>query len=369
MMRRRRLSILVLVAALAGCSAPAATTLTTVPAATIGTIALVEGPSVRPTVEATPSPFAVLAGEPWLVYHWYLPGKDTKDLFLARPDGSDVHAILTDLPGEHTGASWSPDGSRLAFNDRDDTHPSGSIWTAAADGSGAAFLTDGEGQCPDGIAHPNWSPDGSKLALICYPDPKGKQGSVATFDVATKTLTRLYTVAWPEHLDGPPSWSPDGTTLVFPILHWDPTDRFITGSLIATVPATGGKARRLTKFDTNMSSPAWSPDGSEIVMNSYDIGNMHTSSHPSNIYAIKPDGSGQRQVTRSSVDGSMRIVFPQWTPDGTWLLVSVATGPVTGPGPVTVDDVHPALVDPAGGEPVLFPPSIDGGGADLRPTP
>ena len=311
---------------------------------------------------------AVLDGEPWIVYNWFLDGKQSKDLFLARPDGSDAHPILTDLPGEHVAPTWSPDGSRIAFVNRDAATPSGSIWTASADGSNPALLTDGEGQCPDGIFHPDWSPDGTKLAVICYPDPAGKQGSVATFDLATKTVTRLYTVSWPEHLDAAPSWSPDGSMLAFGILHWDPTDQFIDGSLVAVVPTSGGDARRLTDLDTNMTSPDWSPDGSQLVMHSNELGNMHTTDQPSNLYLIKPDGTGQRQITTASVDGSLRIAEPKWTPDGTRILVALATGPA-GSGPVTVNDVQVAYVDAGGGDPQLLSPSIHGGLAVMRPMP
>ena len=51
----------------------------------------------------------------------------------------------------------------------------------------------------------------------------------------------------------------------------------------------------------------------------------------------------------------MRIAEPQWTPDGTTILLVGVGG--HGPGPVTVNDVELAFVDPAGGEPVFFTPT------------
>ena len=309
---------------------------------------------------------AILPGEPWLLYEWFHDGKDTKDLFLARPDGSDAHVIVTDIPGEHRAASWSPDGTRIAFVVRDAETPDGSIWTANADGSGAKRLFDGGDVCAS-VYHPSWSPDGSKLAMVCYPASSDRQSSIAVLDLASMAMTTLATVAWPESLDNPPRWSPDGMSIAFPIVHWDPTDDHLDGSLVAAVPAAGGKVRRLTPFKTNMSSPDWRPDGSELVMKSYDLGNIQDTNQPSNLYAIKPDGTGLRQLTHSSVNGEMRIAQPRWTPDGTGMYVSIAT--TAGPGSTRVARVQPAFVDAQGGEPVLVSSSLNGAHPELRPTP
>jgi len=309
---------------------------------------------------------AVLPGEPWILYEWFRDGKDTKDLFLVRLDGSDAHAIVTDIPGEHRAAAWSPDGTRIAFVVRDTETPDGSIWTANADGSGAKRLFDGGDAC-ESVYHPSWSPDGSKLVMVCYLANPDRQSSIAVLDLASMTLRTLVTVAWPEFLDNPPRWSPDGASIAFPVLHWDPTDDHLVGSLVAVVPAAGGQANRLTPFETSMSSPDWRPDGSELVMNSYDLGGIHDTNQPSNLYAIKPDGTGLRQLTHGSVNGEMRIAQPRWTPDGTGIYVSVAT--TAGPGSTVVARVQPAFVDAAGGEPVLVSPLVTGAHPELRPTP
>jgi hypothetical protein len=43
------------------------------------------------------------------------------------------------------------------------------------------------------------------------------------------------------------------------------------------------------------------------------LSGVNSTSHPSNLYAIKPDGSGLRQLTHSSIDG---WVGPLMTGDG-----------------------------------------------------
>jgi len=257
--------------------------------------------------------------------------------------------------------AWSPDGRTLAFVVQDSAHPEGSIWTANADGSGATLLSAGGTECPVGLFHPAWSPDGTKLAVVCYPGGDVTT-SVAVLDLATRSLTRLATFTIPENLDSAPTWSPDGTSIAFAIFHWDPTGQFYDWSLIATVPAAGGNVQRLTGFDTFMSNPAWSPDGSEIAIEGNDLGNG-SDDGPSNLYLIKPDGTGLRQITFSSVDGTMRIGCPRWDPDGSRIVVCIFTGDLQ-----SIFNVRLGFVDADGGEPVLIS-MISGKNARLRPTP
>lgn len=313
------------------------------------------GASATPPSSTTP---VIQPGEPWLVYHWY------KDISLVRPDGSGAHSITADLPGEHTFPSWSPDGTRIAFVTRDDETPNGSVWIVDADGTGAVRASDGGGACPDGLFHPAWFPDGSRLAVVCYPNDKEAQ--VAVLELGTKKLSTVSTVTWPEFLDNAPTVSPDGKLVAFDVLKWDKTDTFLEGSLVAVAPVAGGPAQRLTEFKTFMAHPDWSPDGQDLVMNSFDLGNIQTTTQPSNVYVIRPDGTKLRQITESSVDGSMRIAQPRWSPDGKQIVVSIATATPAGTDGFRVNNVRLGLVDATGGEPSVVP--VDGAAADLRPS-
>jgi hypothetical protein len=69
-------------------------------------------------------------------------------------------------------------------------------------------------------------------------------------------------------------------------------------------------------------------------------------------------------VTRSSVDGNLRIVQGQWSPDGARIICAVATSSKMD---FTADDLEIAFVDPAGGEPTLLAHSVHGSQPDLRP--
>ncbi len=79
------------------------------------------------------------------------------DIYVMNADGSGA-MNLTHNPGLDTEPTWSPDGT-LAFV-RD-----GDIWVMNADGSGATNLTANLGF----ESNPAWSPDGSKILFVSAP--------------------------------------------------------------------------------------------------------------------------------------------------------------------------------------------------------
>ncbi len=323
-------STLVLVAAACSQTLPAASV-----APSTGQAASAAVPSAAPSTGRSPSalplaspkwaegPIDLQAGEPWLLYGWY-----PKSLFLVRPDGADRHRLDLGAEGDPIFPSWSPDGQRIAFVLRVDGAVPGdsrdSIWSANADGTDAKPFYDGDRACDGHADYPVWSPDGKRMALICSYIEDGKGiSTVAVLDLATMHKTELVRL-WPEFIDNPPSWSPDGKTIAFDILTWDPTDTVVTSQLVATVPAAGGKVERLTDPALFGSHPDWSPDGTLLAFNTYDTGNTHGTSNPSNVYTIRPDGSGLRQLSTASTDGKMRLGQPSWSTDGTRIWVSIA---------------------------------------------
>jgi Tol biopolymer transport system component len=233
-----------------------------------------------------------------------------------------------------------------------------------ADGSGAALLSAGGEACPVGLFHPNWSPDGTKLAVVCYPG--GPTESLAIMEVATKAVHRLYTVDHPQAIDNQPTWSPDGKTIAFDIIQRDPSDTDVIGWTVAVGPAAGGEVRKITDPTAFLGYPDWSPDGRTILLGARDIHNMPGGSDPSNLFTVKPDGTGLRQLTHSSVDGTLRIGQARWSSDGTRILVSVA---LSEPNASDFSDAQIGFVASGGGEPVLFRTTIHGSRPDLRPTP
>jgi CubicO group peptidase (beta-lactamase class C family) len=97
------------------------------------------------------------------------------------------------------------------------------------------------------------------------------------------------------------SWSPDGTRIAFP------SDRDGDHE-IYVMDADGSGVRPLTRNHVEDSGPAWSPDGRRIAF-------IREHQGSNDVYVMNADGSG---VTRLTHDA--RVVWgPTWSPDGTMM--------------------------------------------------
>jgi TolB protein len=127
---------------------------------------------------------------------------------------------ITNSAGEiDDDASWSPDGQKIvwtAHNDSDNpfVRPSQDIYVMNADGSGRVNLTD---NFPVEERGPSWSPDGTRIAYMCRIGLPPSGMTTPTFEICVMNadgsdVTRLTNNTLP---DGTPTWSPDGTKIVF----------------------------------------------------------------------------------------------------------------------------------------------------------
>ena len=206
------------------------------------------------------------------------------DLAVARADGTNVR----ELRASGFQPAWSPDGSRIAFTDSEPND----VFTIRPDGSGLRKLTRSKGR--DLV--PVWSPDGTQIAYsgqrhcaVRFLRSCPMQIFVMNADGFNKrrvTTGETDVVAF--------SWSPDGTTLAAGIFE----RRLAAGSrtAIATVRLDGTGFSTVTAFSDDY-APAWSPDGTRVVL----------ASEKSGLLSIAPDGTVRRLILR---DGAA----PDWLP-------------------------------------------------------
>ncbi len=235
------------------------------------------------------------------------------DVFTMATDGSDVRNLGTRDWGEKR-ASWSPDGTQLAYDSWHFGVRDFDIWVMNADGSGKRQLT----TSPLRDVLPAWSPDGRWVAFtrkrarsltedvwLIHPDGSGEHrylrgasGGAWSPDsrrfvyslggdlyVGHKRLTR--TRAYDTVATG--AWSPDGRRILF--------TRYPVGGFgdVYVLDVRTGAKRRLTRTTADESDPSWSPDGMKILFDSTRDGNRE-------VYVMNADGSAQRNLTRNPAD-------------------------------------------------------------------
>ena len=196
-----------------------------------------------------------------------------RHIFVMNADGSNV----VDL-GPGADPAWSPDGSRIAFEEGVD------IWVMNADGSDRHRITDDPASTRR-VSAPTWSPDGSLIAF-------NADGTKIFVVPAVGGNVRL--LIDPPETVGAPAWSPLGDAIAFGV-----TDIWLVnpdGTNLRNVTNTPDKYER---------DPDWRPDGSRIV---FERG------QPEEIWTMNPDGSGQTNITPAGASGGSGD--PAWSPDG-----------------------------------------------------
>jgi Tol biopolymer transport system component len=106
-----------------------------------------------------------------------------------------------------------------------------------------------------------------------------------------------------------PAWSPDGTRLVLRVA--TPTSKGL-----AILDVASGRLTPLTSGGgTDDNLPKWSPNGTEIVFTSDRDGDY-------DLYTIRPDGTALRRLTNTPGNDA----HAAWSPDGRWIAFSSARG-------------------------------------------
>lgn len=200
--------------------------------------------------------------------HWILfqsGRRGTNGLFVVSEDGA-VTSALTPPNDEATDGRWSPDGSQIVYVTRNREFFSGrlnmmhferlsgqpvgessKLYTAPVDRGGGWSIRGAV-----------WSPDGKTLATVLQNSGWSHIYLIPAKGGEPKQITDG------SFEDEDPIFAPDGKLIVFVSNRELPE-----ANDLWTIPATGGEAKRLTKFEIPgiSAQPQWSPDSKRIYFN------------------------------------------------------------------------------------------------------
>jgi TolB protein len=184
--------------------------------------------------------------------------------------------------------NWSPDGTTLIYNS------GGLLYKIPAQGGTPELIPTGFAKRINndhGISF-----DGTRLAIS--DGTEMRQSIIYTLPIEGGDPERVTSLG-PSYWHG---WSPDGKTLAYCAERNGNYD-------VYTIPASGGKEKRLTTAEGLDDGPEYSPDGHYIYFNSVRTGTMQ-------IWRMKADGSDQEQITTDPYNDW----FAHPSPDGRWIV-------------------------------------------------
>ena len=361
----------------------------------------------------------------WLVFTSERDGLGNANIYRARVDGSEVER-LTDSPAVDDAAAISPDGSKLAFVSTREGFLA-NIWVldlktrALRNLTGAAGVQ-GKADLPNGFFRPSWSPDSQWLAFSSDRNTEWKGHHNGAGWEHTQELS-VYIIradgsgfrqvaSRPSYCLGSPKWSPDGKRIVFYetlaeytywVLRPDLLPK-IDSQIVSVDVASGARiehtsgpgfkvgaqyismdeiayrrkggadaglystvaGKGVVKID-RLRTPAWSPDGKQVVYEKFTWGGwkqnqalyswdaereyrytdvwpafskdgmmvLTAKGQDSSVDIMRADGSERKRIydvsKQSDLDpvlvkrGLAGAFFPVWSPDGEWVVFGLGS--------------------------------------------
>ena len=215
---------------------------------------------------------------------------------------------------------WSPDGRWLAFtSNRGGEKQTAQLYVIPAEGGEARKLTD----LKEAVEDAAWSPDSTRIAFTArtrdeaYEEEDERKRKPRR---VTRLFYKLDSVGWttdrrrhiyvvglegeePRQLthgdseEETPTWSPDGSRIVFSSLRGEDWDRELINRLYSLDVDGGGDPVQLTDDAASRVRPAFSPDGTQVAY--HYVLEDGTYPHHAQVAVMNEDGSNERLLTTS----------------------------------------------------------------------
>jgi Tol biopolymer transport system component len=259
-------------------------------------------------------PYPRDAWDDHFIANWSPDGKSVifmvnQGIWQVNADGSSLHLVWSPPPdgsGLDDGPTFTPDGKYIIFTRCCPQNSGYALWRIDADGTGLLKVT--TEITPPGVDGPSdnlpqVSPGGTKIAfhrnVVTCGDPSDCGNRIVTVNINGGNRVQLTDPALEAQI---PNWSPDGTKIVFEMFPQ------VNGQFTANIATINSDGSGFTQLTFNApgkgasSNPSWSPDGTKIVF-------RHCPSTSfCDLFTMNPDGSDVTQITKTAAGE----FWPQW---------------------------------------------------------